>query len=270
MADRFFVPDAANTGADFASTSRWSASNGGANGASVPGSADTAYIYAGNNVITSGSTHTVNTVVIGPGSSNVFGQAGSPLYVGGTTMNYAGQGSYAYFNGSWSGTCAIDDTGVGTVTIVGGTPATLNCGPTGTVVVQSGAGSPTTCRSAGARLVIGQSTSPITTLTVAGVCELGRPGASINVGSRGNLSFVATATGTVATTLTVYGGGSVDDRSVGDKATVEAQPGSIYNASNAKSGFTISTARVWAGASFNTAGKGVTIVVSSRDPIGTK
>lgn len=270
MSDRYFVPDATTTGADFNVTNRWSASNGGAGGASVPGTSDTAYILSGNNVITSSTTHTVNTLVVGPGSSNVFGAAGASLYVGGTNINYAGQGSYAYLNGSWSGTAAIDDTGAGTLSFTGGTPAVLNCGPNGTIVLQATAGSPTTARSAGMRMVIGQSTSAITTLTVYGVLELGRPAQALNIGSRGNATFVATATGTVCTTMTVYGGGSMSDRSVGDKATVEVQPGGNYSAADAKSPFTISTARQWAGATINTAGKGVTITVSSRDPIGTK
>lgn len=269
MASRFFVPSTSASGVEINSTNFWSATRGGAAGASVPGTSDTAYIESGSNVITSTSTSTVNTLIVGPGSNNVFGSSGSSLGINGTTLNYAGQGAYAYISGNWT-TINVDDTGTGTFFHTGGTGTTINCGPSGTVYVQSAAGSPTTLRSSGARVVVGQSTSPITTAVFAGVSELGRPGATIEVEGNGRLTMVGTATGTVATTLIVHSGGRCDDRSVGDKSVVETRPGGAYDASNAKSGFTIDTNRPWVGSSVNTNGKGVSITINSTDRIGAR
>jgi hypothetical protein len=269
VASRFYVPQT-NSSTDFNSTNSWSASNGGAAGASVPGSSDDAFVYAGTNVITSAATHTVASVTVGPGSYNGFGDSGTSLSVGGTNMYYAGQGPYAFINGSWSGGVYVNDTGPGQFYLTGGTAATWEQGASGRATIGSGAGSPTTLRSAGARTEVGQSTSPITTFEHAGIFVLGRPAATINAlqGSQG--SFVATATGTVATSVTVSGGGQINDRSVGDKATVQVYPQGKYSAAEAKSGFTIGLARRYQNGTLDTNGQGVAITVQTSVVVGAR
>lgn len=269
MASRYYVPQT-NSSTDFNSTNSWSASNGGAAGASVPGSSDDAFIYAGTNVITSAATHTVASVTVGPGSLNGFGDSGTSLSVGGTNMYYAGQGPYAYINGSWSGGAYINDTGPGQFFLTGGTAAIWEQGASGRATIASGAGSPTTFRSAGARTEIGQSTSPITTFEHAGIFVLGRPAATINALQGAQGSFVATATGTVATTISVAGGAQFLDRSVGDKATVQVYPFGKYSAAEAKSAFTIGTGRRYQNGVLDTAGQGVSITVQTSVVVGAR
>lgn len=69
MASRYLVPTSGNV--DWSSTSSWSATDGGASGASVPGTGDTAYLLRGTAAITSGlnqSTQTPTVVIQFDGS----------------------------------------------------------------------------------------------------------------------------------------------------------------------------------------------------------
>lgn len=222
MADRFWV--GAVTSTDLSSTANWSTSRGGAGGASVPTTADNAYIETGSVAITSGSLACANLYFSAPIN---FGTEGAALSVECTTlMEVRGNRDFVNMAITTSTLPTLHyRVGSGELTLSSGTITNIYAGAAGSISVLAAAvvGSSGVVKSGGCRLSIAYNATAITYLSMLGGYADGvaRSMATLNIapGAQARLTDAA------AVSTRAYVGGKLLHHSTGTIADIDVGTG---------------------------------------------
>lgn len=242
MATRYMVANAT----DWGSTGSWSATAGGASGASVPASGDTVHVQVpcriSANCDQSAVTLAALHVTSGMTSSSFIGTSSSPLKIGvdnagdSATFNYAGLGTLFYYAGTDGCNVFQPLTGCGPVYLLGGTIGFVYTGTSGILTINGA--------SIGTMYANGMGISEIGGGVTAGYLSAGVWDKQVGGGSAGVTVYggVLTTTGTFAlASISVGPQGRAHVRNSGTIVVVIAYPGSQIDAQGSTVNLAVTT-----------------------------
>lgn len=264
------------------STASWSATDGGATGASVPVSGDTVYLIRGNATIPGQDLSAVVLANLYVSFTGTMGTAGSPFKIGladGADSRFSGDHGDIYISPSIAantpptpiGKLSFLGNGVGNVQVSAKSSAVGNivCGPQCRVVFLSTFDGTFTVNALGSVEIQSNSTaagSSCSIITQSGRTICARAANGIDI-----LGGVVTVTGTgaVADDTIVYSGGVLNYQSTGTITNLVTYSGGIAQCAGAPGPFTVTNSTKWGGSSlFATSAVPITYTNATREDSG--
>jgi hypothetical protein len=246
MATRYWVGGAGSK--SFQDTANWSATRGGAGGATAPTGTDEAFIESGTSDINSGLSNAGFTgqLTVSAGFSGTIGTIGGSGLIANLANNglrYSGNGRFAYFGGAIFRAYIYGTQS--DVRFVSGSVGGISVGNGCQVQVVNGV-SVSVILNGGGFVRIG--TNGVGTFE-------GLAGSAVCVGSAANVNlsggrFEMGGTAPITNRVNVLGSSAYNHKSTGTINTIYVGPDAVATTDGARSGFTVTESARWIGSRF--------------------
>jgi hypothetical protein len=246
MADRFM---AVTTGTvTWNSTATWSATDGGATGASIPVSGDTVYIIRGNATIPGQDLSAVVLANLYVSFQGTIGSLGSPFKIGladGADSRFSGDHGDVYISPFIAAN--TPPTTIGKISFLGNGFGNIVCGAMCRVVFLSTFDGLFTVNAIGNTEIQSNSTAGASSCSI--VAQSGQVSCARATNNVSVLSGVVTISGVggIAGTTMVYPNAILNYQSTGTIANLTTFPSGVAQSSGANGAFTVSKSTKWGG-----------------------